>query len=74
MFTIILHKDQGNKTGTKGGALLEDQSVNINKLHVIADEVIDVLRPKGLTFADVRYVLKVIDENLEFERLGEKQA
>ena len=43
----------------------------MDELQKIADEVIDMLRPKHLTIADVRDVLKLIDEGLEFEELRE---
>ena len=51
---------------------MANQNNSMDELQKIADEVIDMLRPKGLTFADVRDVLKFVDENLEFEILSMK--
>lgn len=51
---------------------MKNETRTMDDLNRIADEVIDLLRPKGLTFADVRDVLKFVDENLEFELLREK--
>lgn len=50
---------------------MPDKTYAMNELKNIADEVLDMLRPKGLTIADVRSVLRFVDENLEFEVLRE---
>ena len=40
------------------------------ELGVLADRVIDVLRSEGLAIAEARDVLKIADENLEWEPLS----
>lgn len=40
------------------------------ELDVLADRVIDVLRSEGLAIAEARDVLKIADENLEWEPLS----
>lgn len=57
----------------EGGERMADRTFTREELNLIADEVIDMLRPKGLAIADVRDVIKLVDENLEFEVLQEKK-
>ena len=49
---------------------MEKQYKTKQELYAIADKVVNLLRPEGLSIAEARDVLKYADENLEYEPLS----